>query len=776
MLIQEKNPPDQLTQIFRNEGSLEELPEVLSYLSQHKIKLDSEINNEIKSFRKPISLEDDVEELVNGVSKIRNDSSKAQETIFNTTSYIQKLDNCKKNLVSLMTVLQRLQMLSDVNNSLHEIVPTKNYKEIVQKLGALKELLKFFRSYKSIEEINKVNTRLTKEQNKLVDDIFIDFEDAVVNKTAKDQLVYGCNILELVDPKNKNKLLSWFYNLQLKEIQNVFSSRDEAGSLENINRRYIYFNNTLSDVHRSYLGLFPKEWKVDLELSKLFCDLTREEVRNQLNDNVQPNILLDTLMITLEFEKNLNLLFHTNEFDRIILKLFQPYMHIWVKEQDNVVNRKFMEFYSRSQLPEEYSSVKSYEDLVALLKINNVPNISTSAVEIFKLYHRLFSSALRFGNGEILVGIFKVFVKYLRQFYSKAMLPMIPHDVEHLVGVEPVKYLTMMLNTGDYIINNIGELEEKFSNTIDERYKSQVSFESSGEMFYHLINVSIQFLLNKILYDLKFPWRQFVNNNWKNMEKIGPLSNYMIDYKQYLSRDCTAIFPIIIRESYIKNLSYKLVEAVVTSFLNNIKLLGPLSIVNLEQIKNDIENLKTLMDDLPLYSNPNRDTSINVQVSETSLKSYRRHVNSQFDKLFALLRILMVPILPINHFILSYFDIIGDRSVSHFLKVLSYKFLDNSAKHQYIDAFKDQASYQNTLPEESQLLSGIADIEEVAPNASIEELRSDEKGTKSPTLFPTTFQINNIEKNLRDFAFSGDGHVSRLRNFGKFFSKEGTHG
>lgn len=772
--ILEKNTLDQLMRIFQNERSLEELPEVLSYLSQHKIKLDSEIDNEVKSFKRPISLEDDVEELVNGVSKIRSDSSRAQETIFNTTSYIQKLDNCKKNLVSLMTVLQRLQMLSDVNNSLHDVVPTKNYQEIVQMLGALKELLKFFRSYKSIEEINKVDIRLTKEQNKLVDDIFIDFEDAVVNKTAKDQLVYGCHILELVDPKNKDKLLSWFFNLQLKEIQSVFSSRDEAGSLENINRRYIYFNNTLSEVHRSYLGLFPKEWKVDFELGKLFCDMTLEEVRDQLNDNIKPNVLLDTLMITLEFEKNLNLLFHTNEFSRRILKLFQPYMHIWVKEQDNVVNRKFMEFYSRSQLPEEYSNVKSYEDLVALLMINNVPNISTSAIEIFKLYHRLLGSAFRFGNGETLVGIFRVFVKYLRQFYSKVMLPMIPQDVEHLVGVEPVKYLTMMLNTGDYIINNIGELEDKILNAIDERYKSQVSFESSREMFYHIINVSIKFLLNKILYDLMFPWRQFVNNNWKNMEKIGSLSNYMIDYKQYLTRDCKAIFPIIIRESYVKNLSYKLVEAVVTSFLNNMKLVGQLSVVNLEQIKNDVEDLKTLMDDLPLYSNPNQDTSINREATEASLKSYRRHVNSQFDKLFALLRILMVPILPINHFILSYFDIIGDRSVSHFLKLLNYKFLDNSTKHQYIEAFKDQASYQNTLPEDSHLLSEIADVEEVAPNASIEELRSHEKGARSPTLLPTTFQINNIEKNLRDFAFSGDGHVSRLRNFGKLFSKDGT--
>ena len=776
------NPTDDLNKILESSGSIEEIPELLAYINTYKLQLNKQIQHDVTQYNSPIALNEDTKELIENIKTIKSKSADTQSSIVSLTSSIQELDKCKKNLVLLMTILKRLQMLIDANKTLNSIISSKNYKDILQLLSVVKELLTYFKPYRSIDEINQLNLNILKTQNKLVDDIFIDFEDTIVNKLDNDQLFYGCEILELIDFKYKDKLLNWFYNLQLKDIKSIFNNLDEAGSLENLNRRYMYFNNTLANIHLNYMDMFPKDWCIDLELSKIFCTITKQDLTSQLNSSVPSNRLLDALTKTLDFEKNLNNIFKTQEFNQIILKVFEPYLSIWINEQDKLLHAKFLEFYSVSQIPTEYSSAQSHEDFLNVLRINNVPNISNSSIELFKTFQKILSLIIKLSSGSILIDLSKLFVKYLNEFNNKILLPMIPNNNDDLNGIESIKYLTMILNTGDYILNNINDLQDRFTNLIDEPFKQAISFETTKDVFIELINKSIQTLLLKISNDLQFSWRQFTNNNWNNMEQTVEISNYMIDYKQSLLNNCTLILPLIIREGYVRNFCDKLTELITNSYLNNMKLVAPLSIINVEQIMSDIQNLKTLILDLPLYSNPAFDASNKEEHSSINLKTYTKHVENQFNELDTILKLLLTPTLPIDNLIMNYFQIIGDKSTTNFVKFLKLKGIDPAQRYKYVEIFNLQISYQNTLIEESPILAAIQDDTSIVNSSNstpTPTLKSPEPEVKSPKLLNANFQnnlkINNFEKNLRDFALTGETHVNKFKNFGKFFRKDNSN-
>lgn len=805
-----------LLNLFRTPESLQEIPQLLNYTDQYKDHLNKQLIKKINDYQSPKNLKDDIIQLHSKLKETKQKASDTQEIIVSMTKSIQDLDQYKRNLVLSMKILKRLQMLVISFNNLTPIIQSHEYKTILTHFGVVKELLEFFKPYKSIDEINQLNISINKTQNKLIDDIFIDFEDSFTNNFTNDQLIYGCEILELVDVKYKDKLLNWFYNYQLKEIKSIFNNLDEAGSLENLNRRYIYFNNVLKNLQQNYLTVFPKSWLIDVELAKIFCKITKQDLGNQLSSNskIDSNVLLDSLIKTLEFEKSLNENFKTDDFDKIISSQFEPYLMIWVSEQDKLLNSKFLEFFQTPKVPQEFVTTStSIDEFLTILKINNIPNISNSSIEMFKLFNKILTQIIKLTNGEILVDVSKLFIKYLHEYYAKHLLPIINQSVNtsfasssNPENIESIKYSTMVLNTADYVISNINDLQSKFLNLIDEQFKSKISFDVCLDWYFELINKSIANLINNINNSLQFSWRQFENNNWNNMDSIADVSNYLIDLKNSINDNVKIILPLIIRDGYIRNFCDKLTEAIINTFMNHLKTIIPLSILNIEQILLDATNLKNYFLTLPLYSNPNFDETKNKGADDEKSddranvsKLYVKLVNTQFHKLETLLKVLLTPTLPIDNLIEIYFQLIGDKSVNSFRKILNLKDIPKSQQQKYIEHFNLQLSMSNDLLDESPILHNLEDnevqshIDLVHPQSQpaphqpdIKDLflsKSPEPGlpdflkSKSPKILANnSLKMNNIEKNLREFAINGESHVNKFnenfKNFGKFFRKD----
>lgn len=774
----EYDPRGHARQIFLSRDALKQVPEILEHIHAYKCQLDSEIEQDISRYNLKIEVSDDINQFLTSVKHTKAKSYEAQQSIASITDSIQSLDDTKKNLVLLMTVLKRLQMLLDANTNLNAVISTHDYKRILLLFGVVKELSTFFKSYKSIPEINQLNMMINNTQNKLVDDIFIDFEESLNQKSFNDQLIYGCEILEIVDLKYKDKLLSWFYNHQLKEITAIFNNLDEAGSLDNVERRYLYFQNVLSSTQNSYLRLFPQSWNVDVELCKLFCRITRDSLSAQLNLPMSSASLLDALTKTLNFERYLSEKFNTKEFDRMILRSFEPHLLIWVREQDKTLDSKMLEFMAAPKIPNEFIETNDPTDFLTALKVNSVPNISNSSIELFRAFQKILTQIVKLSTGSILRDVTNLFAKYLRDFNRRILSPIIPGQSEDLNGIEPIKYLTMILNTSDYIINNMNDLQIKIANIIDPQFKEEISFELVHEEYINLISRSVNAMLWKISSDLQFAWRQFANNNWNRMEYTTDVSTYMLDFKSSLIGNCQLILPLIMREGYGRNFCDKVVELVINAFMNNIRLIKPLSIVNIEQILLDLTVLKSSALKLPLYANPNYDESKQDEKDHVS-KAYERHVSNQFHKLETLLKLLLTPTLPVENLVQNYFQLIGDRSRSNFVKVLQLKNISPSDHGRYLENFDLQLGLENSLIDESPIMASIA--QEPTPiNTNVTASSpSPEPMIRSPRLLtpPTlnNIKINNLEKNLRELALNGESHVSKFnenfKNIGKFFRK-----
>lgn len=687
------DPTTHLNKIFSSPDTLNELPQLLNHVSQYKRQLTEEINKSTAKYER-VDLSEDISHLATSIGEIKRDSSMTKQSISQMTGSIQRLDCTKKNLVASMTLLKRLQMLVNVNNTLSSILPSHDYKEIYQLLGVLKELLQFFQPYKSIDEINQINLMVVHTQNKLIDDIFMDFEE--YKNKDEEQLLFGARILELIDVKYKDKLLAWFYNLQLQDLQEIFSG--EAGSLDNLNRRFIYFKNILKQVQQ--YKIFP--WDISNAITQEFCQITRQDISKLLyNSKIESKTLLDNLTKTLEFEKSLGL---HNEISLV----FEPYLSIWVHEQDKYLNSKMLEFSAVPQLPPD------------------VPNIAVSSTELFKIFNRLLSHITKLTNGDTIVDLARVFNKYLLEYNRRILAPILSTDD---FGAESLKYFTMLLNTGDYIINNIEELADKIQKTTTHTIAP-----FNTDAFYQLINKSISSLLLKMSIDYKPCWREFFNLDWGQLDSVNDISSYMNDLKSKTAENLRVILPLIIRDSYVRNFNDNLVEMLVTTIANNLKFVKPMTATSVEQILMDVSSLKEDALRFPLFS-----------VKDVS-KSYQKFVNHQFGDLQSLLKLLMVPSIPVENLIESYFALIGDKSVSNFVKVLKLKGVDKAQHHKYVDNFKLQLSVDDGSVTSCLLLQNLEEEEE-ASRAATPDVKLNEK-----------FDVSKINENFK--------------NFGKFFRKD----
>ncbi|EEQ39319.1 putative vacuolar sorting-associated protein [Clavispora lusitaniae] len=784
------DPEEQLAQIFPNANSLSNISSVIDHLHRHRKLSSAKIASEITNYKQPIHVSSDIVELTQKIAQIRRKSMETQKDVLAMTASIKRLDTIKKNLTLSMKVLERLQMLASSFNSLMEVAQSRDYEKIATYLGAVKELMSFFKAYKSIDEISALTQQLGKTQNKLVEDVFIDFEESFTNNIPNDKLVYGCEILELADRKNKDRLLTWFYNMQLKEIQSIFNTSDEAGDLENLSRKYIFFNNILKNIRSNHMHVFPESWKVDWELTKLFCKMTKQDLSTQLQQStVKPGVLLEALTKTLEFEKSLNEVYNTTEFSNMISGSFEPYLKTWVDEQDSVLKSKFMEFHSSPKIPNELMGPETAKDLLLVLKVNNVPNFADSSVELFKIFSKILLQIIKLSNGEILIELSRLFSKYLSEYHFKILAPIVQQAEGNPKGIEPIKYLTMVLNTADYINNNINDLEDKFKKLIDPTFKERINFDSSKNLYFELIGKTVKALTFKISIDLQFPWRQFENNNWQTMDGVSDTSTYMEDFVSILQEDCRIILPLIIRDSYVRNFCDRLVELVVNAFINKLNSIRPLTLVNVEQILLDVTVLKRFFKTLPLNADINFDKDKVQEGAEKSIpKNYTRFMNSQFLKLETLLKLLMTPSVPIDSATESYINLIGDKSEDNFSKFLSLKNIEPSRQQKYMETFKLQITLHPDLVESSPILSVLETEDQVHenthPSSQAPPSQIDYKevlGSKSPEpqfadfLKTNSAKIQNIKINnpLRDFSINGEGHVNKLnenfKNFGKFF-------
>ena len=252
------------------------------------------------------------------------------------TADIKRLDNTKKNLTLSMTALKRLQMLTTAYEQLRGLSSSRQYRECAQLLQAVIQLMAHFKSYRSIDQIATLSRNVADLQREMLEQVCEDFEVTFAKgevSQRRGMLAEACSVMDALGDNARSRLITWYCNTQLREYRQVFRGNEEAGSLDNISRRYSWFRRMLKTYDEEHAALFPPYWRVNEMLANVFCESTREDFRGILSRaarkadgmSLDVNLLLSCLQETLDFEQSLE-------------KRFSNTVHVLFRHPSSVAN------------------------------------------------------------------------------------------------------------------------------------------------------------------------------------------------------------------------------------------------------------------------------------------------------------------------------------------------------------------------------------------------------------------------------------------------------
>ena len=247
--------------------------------------------------------------LLEQLNLIREKARESENVVKEITRDIRSLDIAKRNIVSSMTALKRLQMLVNGVDQLERLAETRRYREAASALQAVKSLLDFFQSYRAVERIATAWKQVNELQTQLRTAVMNQYEQFFLHDPGRPirgtSLPDAALVLDAIGSDARSSLIDWYCSLQLKEYRRIFRATDEAGQLDNVSRRYAWFRRILKTHEDEHAAAFVPEWHVERWMVRRFAEITKDDLKSVLvREQGRLNVatLLEALNSTLEFE------------------------------------------------------------------------------------------------------------------------------------------------------------------------------------------------------------------------------------------------------------------------------------------------------------------------------------------------------------------------------------------------------------------------------------------------------------------------------------------
>ena len=770
---QDYNPVVHLKQLFSVPSNLAKLKQVKDTVEQHKTAL----NTKLAFASKPLDSEllkreanapAELNSLIEEFDKLKNQAETTENVITSMTLHISSLDSAKSNLIHSITILKRLQMLTTAYDQLALLVKNRQYSEMVQTLPAVQELMTYFKPYRSITQVAALSRQIGDIQVTISNQIFETFE-AVIEKNQQEYasgLSSACLVLDYIGEINRTKIINWYCNSMLREYRTIFKSTDEAGSLENVSRRYAYFKRILKTHLESNSKYFAPSWQVTDELCKGFCTTTRDDIKillSQSGRNTDVQLLLKALQETLEFEQYLEKRFVTeskkslnneekSKFDKTISIAFQPHLSIWIDYQSKQLASKFAQY----KMP----PVPTDEEAEA-----EAPTVLPSSADLFIVYRQMLAQTAKLSSGTALVDLSKLFAKYLNIYSGQILKGTLP---ERTVSEDDIRTIALVLNTADYCFNTTTQLEEKIQSQVDKDIESQVNLENEKSSFLDIVNLCIKKFVVKIESSCEMVWREMTNTNWSKLKTVGDQSSYVSELQRNITSEASLILKHITKDLYSRMICDKIVESITSSFLTNVIRCRPISEVSSEQMLLDLYVLKSTFLSLPKLKE-------GAVPSQSALDKFGRHVSKSLARVETILKVILTQTDPAEGLVQNYFFLIGDKSPDNFAKILELKGLNKSAQTQFLELFKSHMTAHDNLVDESPYLQSL----------NISNVHNTPLPSPNPSLSTTRLDLlakDSIEKSFERIAQNTEAPVIKLNeniktSFGRLFRRDtsGSH-
>ena len=545
-----------------------------------------------------------LKDLLDKIEDVRQRALQTERNITDMTSDIKQLDNTKKNLTLSMTALKRLQMLTTAYEQLTVMMKTRQYRECAQLLQAVIQLMAHFKSYRSIDQIAALSRNVADLQRELLEQVCEDFELAFAKEEVSKQrviLAEACLVMDALGDNARSRIITWYCNIQLREYRQVFRGTEEAGSLDNISRRYAWFRRLLKVYDEEHAAIFPPHWRVNEVVANVFCEGTRADYKDILTrltrsgQNLDVSLLLSCLQQTLDFEHSLERRFANESrastdtiasatesavFNQPISDAFEPYLGVWVESQNAQLEAMVQKYRQQplKQPDEEFNSQQ----------------VISSSIELFNFYRHALAQCAKLSVGQPLSNLAKVFASYLEQYSQQVLLS---HISEQPTAGTPsrtpsVQDLILVLNTADYCCSTCTALEEKIKARIEAAYRSNVDLQSPADAFMGIASASIRGLIRKVETELEPSWREMRNFAWNKIEAVNDQSTYVEELTRRIKEGAGEIVGMLHKPQYTRAFTDHLVEALSSAHVANIVQCRPISEIGAEQVSLSMRSAK----------------------------------------------------------------------------------------------------------------------------------------------------------------------------------------
>jgi vacuolar protein sorting-associated protein 53 len=721
------DPIDHLNAIFSHPATLSSVSDTYHVLQTYQDDLDDEIDDleddqtrsHADCLQRMEASKAELAELFKRIESVRERALQTERNITEMTADIKQLDNTKKNLTLSMTALKRLQMLATAYEQLRALIKTRQYRECAQLLQAVIQLMAHFKSYRSIDQIAALSRSVADLQRELLEQVCEDFEITFTKEEVgqkRGMLHEACLVIDALGDSARSRLVTWYCNTQLRQYRHIFKGDQEAGSLDNIDRRYAWFKKTLKLYDDDHAATFPSHWRVNEILANVFAEGTRDDFKGILSRTARSGqvfdvrLLLSCLQQTLDFEHGLERRFNntsrtsidtvgsatdTPVFGQPISDAFEPYLSLWVEAQDRDLSAMIPQYRSRPPKPpdEDFSSQQ----------------VIASSTELFNFYRLSLAQCAKLSTSDPLLDLTRVFGRYLDQYAQQVLLFYIS---ENPSGGTPsriptVEDVILVLNTADYCYNTTNSLEEKIKSRIDDNLKDNVDLQSQADSFMGIASAAVRGLVRRVEVDLEPSWREMRNMAWGKIESCENQSGYISGLQSRIRDRSSEILNMLHKQQYARAFADNLVELLANNYIANIVQCKPISEGGAEQMLLDTHEIRTTLSQI-LPGNP-------------PPALFLKRVNNALGRVEPLLKTLQVRPSPPEALVQAYLIHIADLSEANFRKILELKGIRTKAEQgQLIELFqmhKFSPRYKDSLVDKSPLLTSLT-VSAAIPSAA----------------------------------------------------------
>ncbi|OKL59701.1 hypothetical protein UA08_05294 [Talaromyces atroroseus] len=644
------DPIAHLNGIFSHPSTLSAVSQTSEALRRYQNELDSDIarlveeqvTSNAESVQRIQTAKADLSELFKKIDDVRERASKTEQSITDMTADIKQLDNAKKNLTVSMTALKRLQMLTTAYEQLRALAKTRQYRDCAQLLQAVIQLMAHFKSYRSIDQIATLSRNVADVQRELLEQVCEDFEITFAKGEVLQKRVMlseACLVMDALGDNARSRLTTWYCNTQLREYRQVFRGNEEAGSLDNISRRYSWFRRMLKTYDDEHTSIFPPSWRVNEVLANTFCESTRDDFKGILSRKLSiSNIPWTEDTVASSTDSPISM--------QSISEAFEPYLGLWVEAQDKQLSTLLPKYRQQPLKRED-------EEFHAQLVIS-------SSTELFTFYRHSLAQCAKLSTSGSLAELSKVFAKYLDQYAQQVLLNYISEraTTQTPSKVPSIEDLILVLNTADYCYTTSNQLEEKIKERIDENLKNTVDFESQADAFMGIASAAVRGLVRKVEVQLEPCWREMRNFPWNKLENVGDQSPYVGELLAKTKAQADDILLSLHKQQYARAFADNIVEFISNTFISTVYSCRPVSETGAEQMLLDLYTLKSGLTSL---------------LPSPAPAGFVKRVNSSFTKVDCLLKTVQVRPSPPEALVQAYLLHIADRSEANFRRMLEIK-------------------------------------------------------------------------------------------------------